>query len=522
MTVADIVFAVGVLALIITAITSFFDIILAVIDLLFLKAVLIVAALIGLIVGVEALAPSVSWIAPGEGVEFSTGVLMLTVVGFTIRYKIEDAKETEQIMREMEAKATARRLRGESSLATITAIERTGLSINDNPQLELKLDMPLHDGREAEITVRHIVDLVDIPRFQPGCTVSMTYDREDPENFEIHWDERTAPAAPTRDPGVVSGTGAPFTGPLWTFGMEDADEWLFSARGDGPGLLIVDITDPHDADADEAREKIVDMAAFVLMEHLWLCSDAAAAAALMVNLEDHKVIHPVGPMSTFEELRPFLDTLELQPAVAWGAALPDLEREGIQLKLRHPESDSEPSLSGPLLDLREMTLDWLERHAQTSRAEAPAWFRPLDSTTLLPYSTVLHDLQLQILADEKNEVLAPLDADMHEGFTKRGLDLADEHASSCPQLGLLAVVVALYARRADKLPDELRRRAVNRILADEDRSSALFRLSPHLLRQLGASMQARARHEELFGGAGEVYAAWLAKIEILPLGGTAS
>ena len=111
---------------------------------------------------------------------------------------------------------------------------------------------------------------------------------------------------------------------------------------------------------------------------------------------------------------------------------------------------------------------------------------------------------------------------MHEGFTRRGLELADEHGSACPQLGLLAVVVALYARRADRLPDELRRRAVDRILADEDRSSALFRLSPHLLRQLGASMQARARHEELLAGASEAYAAWLAKVEILPLGGTAS
>lgn len=132
---------------------------------------------------------------------------------------------------------------------------------------------------------------------------------------------------------------------------------------------------------------------------------------------------------------PFIGDLEREPVVEWGAALADLDREGIQLKLRVPGDDVERSLAGPLDELTEMLIDWLVRRDLCRPTPTPAWW------------------------------VAPTG-------------------------------------------DEL-------VLSERDESSALFRLSPHLLRQLGDTLAAHSRSTTLERDADADDLAWLRKIDAL-------
>jgi hypothetical protein len=396
----------------------------------------------------------------------------------------------------------------------VTEIARTGVSMNDNPEVRFTIAATLQNGDEVTITHERFVDLIEVPQFQPGRGVRVTYDPQDTDNLELDWGDR--PSGPEASADALVGTGAPFPWPLWVFGMEDAETWLLPPRADDRApVVIIDITDPHDATADERREKLVDMAAFLLAEHLWVRTDAAASPAVLIHTETSRLLQPVGELADFEGLLPFIRDLDREPVVAWGAALDDLDREGIQLKLRVPGDDVERSLAGPLGELTEMLIDWLVRRDLCRPTLTPPWWVAPTGDNVLAYATVLHDLQLQILADRKNEAIGRLDADVHEGFCERALEVAREHGAACPQLKLIAAVIAVYAARADRLPGRLRSQTVELVLAERDEGSAMFRLSPHLLRQLGDTLAAHSRSTTLERDADVDYLAWLRKIAAL-------
>jgi hypothetical protein len=67
--------------------------------------------------------------------------------------------------------AERRRARGE---ARIVSIQRTGLSINDVPQIELGLHLDLPD-RTCQFSIRKLVDPLAYNRIQPGSTLSVAY-----------------------------------------------------------------------------------------------------------------------------------------------------------------------------------------------------------------------------------------------------------------------------------------------------------------------------------------------------------
>lgn len=518
MSVPFILFAVSAVALFLVVVSEFFDAVFAMIDLLFLRGALLLGGYLGLLFVLESVEDEIEWLGDGDGGALATTALFCSLAGIIVRYRILDARDTARSMRERERKAALRAERGVTAEGRVTEIERTGLSINDNPEVRFTIAADLGYGNELTITHERIVDIIDLPRFQPGRSVRVIYDPEDHDNLEVLWEPGAAGASAGAETSAaaLSGTGAPFSWPLWLFGMENAERWLLPPRDEAqPPVVIVDITDPHDATADDAREMLVDMAAFLLAEHLWLRTDAAASAAVLIHTETGRLLQPVGELADWEGLRPFVDALERAPVLAWGAALADLEREGIQLKLRLPGDDTERALAGPLPELTEMLIDWLVRRGLCQRLDPPAWWVAPTPRLRTTYATALHDLQLQILADHENEAIGPLDADLHAGFVERALEAAREHGDACPQLRLIAAVTAVYAARADRLPAPLRSRAVELVLAERDESTAVFRLSPHLLRQLGDTLAAHSRSTAFGREDDDAYAAWLREIDAL-------
>jgi len=81
------------------------------------------------------------------------------------------------------AQASTAQLAGEPALARVERVTRTGLSINDQPQLELALTVaPTH--RPAYTTVhRQIVDIVFLPQVQPGSIIVVR--RPDPDKANV-------------------------------------------------------------------------------------------------------------------------------------------------------------------------------------------------------------------------------------------------------------------------------------------------------------------------------------------------
>ena len=83
--------------------------------------------------------------------------------------------------------ATSQRLMasGRQGTATVTAIRDTGLTVNENPQVELDLQVHLDGAAPYPVTHRQVVSRVAIPAFQPGATVPVRVDPADPQTLLI-------------------------------------------------------------------------------------------------------------------------------------------------------------------------------------------------------------------------------------------------------------------------------------------------------------------------------------------------
>ena len=92
------------------------------------------------------------------------------------------------VMGDMQAQnATGQRLMatGRQGTATVTAIRDTGLTVNENPQVELDLQVTVDGAPAYAVTHRQVVSRVAIPAFQPGATVPVRVDPADPHTLLI-------------------------------------------------------------------------------------------------------------------------------------------------------------------------------------------------------------------------------------------------------------------------------------------------------------------------------------------------
>ncbi len=60
-------------------------------------------------------------------------------------------------------------------MGTVVSVARTGLSVNDQPQLDIQVDVDTPDGRTFRGTARQIVDLTEIGAVQPGAVLPVRY-----------------------------------------------------------------------------------------------------------------------------------------------------------------------------------------------------------------------------------------------------------------------------------------------------------------------------------------------------------
>ncbi|WP_027007436.1 DUF3592 domain-containing protein [Conexibacter woesei] len=74
---------------------------------------------------------------------------------------------------------------GQAGSATITAVRDTGMTINDNPTVEMDLDVSLGGGEPYAVTHRQTISRIAIPSFQPGATVPVRVDPADRTSLMI-------------------------------------------------------------------------------------------------------------------------------------------------------------------------------------------------------------------------------------------------------------------------------------------------------------------------------------------------
>jgi hypothetical protein len=74
---------------------------------------------------------------------------------------------------------------GRVASATITAVRDTGMTINDNPTVELDLSVVLDGADPYAVTHRQTISRIAIPSFQPGATVPVRVDPADRSSLMI-------------------------------------------------------------------------------------------------------------------------------------------------------------------------------------------------------------------------------------------------------------------------------------------------------------------------------------------------
>lgn len=310
-----------------------------------------------------------------------------------------------------------------------------------------------------------------------------------------------------------SQTGAEFDAPLWLFGTKSSEEWLLPREPGRKRVVVVDFSDPHKDSGDKERDWLVDNAAFLLAETLWMRTDAAATAAVIVSLPLKKIISPQDDLAQYEKLSGLTNSFKEPAVVAWGAANRDIAREGLTMKVRVSDETDERSFTAPYAELEKTLIDWLVGRGLCARRDPPAWYAQPKAEQLPLWAIVHHNLQLQTLADAKNGVLAPLDADFQDDMVDYALDAVEQFEGAGEQVKLAAIACAVYARRANALKEE-RRAKILEIVASLSHPD-LVRLSPRFYIALGEPARADAVKTDgdaYRAPADEAYRSWLLKI----------
>ena len=74
---------------------------------------------------------------------------------------------------------------GRQGTATISDIRQTGMFVNENPQVELDLSVAVEGMPAYTVTHRQVIAQIAIPQFQPGATVPVRVDPQDPTSLII-------------------------------------------------------------------------------------------------------------------------------------------------------------------------------------------------------------------------------------------------------------------------------------------------------------------------------------------------
>jgi len=85
-----------------------------------------------------------------------------------------------------EREATRIRRVGVSAEAVVLAIADTGVTVNDNPVVDFRLQVRPASGPPYEVRTRGLVGRLDVPRVQPGAVLPVAIDPADPQKVALH------------------------------------------------------------------------------------------------------------------------------------------------------------------------------------------------------------------------------------------------------------------------------------------------------------------------------------------------
>jgi len=419
------------------------------------------------------------------------------------------------------AEARAERFAAESVLgeAMITKLDflgyirRSGSPDQDDPRgYQVTLRIRRSDGRDAEVEHREEIRPSQMDDWQVGSTRTVRYVPDDPGNF-ILVDE-----AEVAGEQAIETVAARFAGPLWVFGLSGADAWLLPGSGDGLPLLVLDISDPH-ASGNPNRDPLMDSAAFLVTEHLRMHTDAGAVAAVSVHPETGKLVIPTGDAEQTRRLAKDLLGQQEEPcALLWGVTAKK-DSMDVSFEVWFPDEPKVEPHACSIYDLPGKVAGIMRNRTGAEAANPPWWYQDVELTDLADYSLLLDGLQLQILADQKNQAIRPLDADAHEKFVTLALEFLSQERLAVAPFVLTGLGAALYAARAGHLKDPHRQRALEILRSFEDREHPVYRLSPLYLDAFGEAEEAVMRRDVLLAGAGGAYAGWLKELELSLMGG---
>ena len=74
---------------------------------------------------------------------------------------------------------------GRVGTATVSAVRQTGTFVNNNPECELDLQVAVDGGAPYAVTHRQVLAMVALPGFQPGASVPVRVDPNDPQSLII-------------------------------------------------------------------------------------------------------------------------------------------------------------------------------------------------------------------------------------------------------------------------------------------------------------------------------------------------
>ncbi len=102
-----------------------------------------------------------------------------------LRDATSDATQTLGEMQREAAVANHLAVHGLPGRAVITAIKDTGVSVNDNPRVELTLEVTVGDKAPYSATHAQVISRIAVAGFQPGATVPVRVDPVDERSLII-------------------------------------------------------------------------------------------------------------------------------------------------------------------------------------------------------------------------------------------------------------------------------------------------------------------------------------------------
>ena len=304
---------------------------------------------------------------------------------------------------------------------------------------------------------------------------------------------------------------------MWLFGTEGAERWVFPPRRDGGlSVWIVDLSDPYtDFPGGEEREAGSGGAgagSLVITELMWALGDLPAADVAMLVTDQRRVFTLTAEDVSFDDVAPVLEDSDAEHiALAWGVA-DDPTAPTLRLSVRVPGELVDLEIAGTVPVVTARLLGLLESEGRLKALDPPPWYLAPAEEDLPLYARLLDNLHLQVVADESNGFIPPLDPELHGTFVDRARAAWLERPNGGAQWGVLAAIAAVYAQRANGLGDERRRRAAEDVLAAEQ-GTPLARLAPHLLTILDERGRAIWTWDRLRPGAEGPYAEWLDAVD---------